>query len=106
MFVRQKKNSSGSISIQIISKNSGRYKVIETIGCSKDEFKLAQLLKHAKERLIELEPNLFDFITYQNNKQNLNNRDIRVIGDELIFGKLFKDIGCMGISFKKKKIKR
>ena len=105
MFIRQKKNSSGSVSIQIISKSSGRYKVAETIGCSKDEFEIKQLQKLAKERLIELEPNLFDFIEYQNNKQKLTNKDMRVIGDELIFGKLFKNIGCETISFKKAKDK-
>ena len=31
MFIRQRKNPSGSISIQIIDKSSGKYKVIETI---------------------------------------------------------------------------
>jgi len=36
----------------------------------------------------------FDFADCQNNKQNLNSKDMRVIGDELIFGKLFHNIGC------------
>jgi transposase len=101
MFVRQKKNQSGSISIQIISKNSGKYKVVETIGCSKNDYELKKLLKQANERLLELEPNLFDFLEYQNKKQKLSNKDMRVIGDELIFGKLFKDIGCSNIPFTK-----
>jgi hypothetical protein len=105
MFIRQKKNRSGSISIQIISKSTGRYKVVETIGCSNDEFEIKQLQELANKRLIELEPNLFDFIEYQNNKQKLTNKDMRVIGDELIFGKLFKNIGCEAISFKKAKDK-
>jgi hypothetical protein len=61
MFVRKKKNSSSSFSIQIISKKSGKYKVIETIGCSKNEFEIEQLLQEAQARLLELEPNLFDF---------------------------------------------
>ena len=94
MFIRKKKNSSGSISVQIISKKSGKYRVVETIGCSKSDYELKQLLQKANQRLLELEPNLFDFIEYQDNKQKLTNKDIRVIGDELIFGKLFKDIGC------------
>ena len=29
---------------------------------------------------------------------------MRIIGDELIFGKLFKDIGCQDINLKKLKI--
>ena len=105
MFVRKKKNKSGSVSVQIISKNSGKYKVIETIGCSKNDYVIEQLIKDAHERLLELEPNLFDFVEYTAKKQKLTNKDMRVIGDELIFGKLFKDIGCLNISFKRKKKK-
>lgn len=78
MYVRQKKNSSGSTSIQIISKNSGRYKVVETIGCSQCEFEIEQLLQQAKNRILELEPNLFDFLEYHSQKQKLTNKDIRV----------------------------
>ena len=98
MFVRQKKNNSGSVSIQIISKNSGKYKVVETIGCSSDKHEIEQLQQVANDRLLELEPSLFDFIEYTTRKQKLTNQDMRVIGDELIFGKLFKDIGCSMIS--------
>ena len=100
MFIRKKKNSSGSISIQIISKNSGKYKVVETIGCSANDYEIEMLMQQANERLLELEPNLFDFIEYQEKKQKLTNKDMRVIGDELIFGKVFKDIGCLNINFK------
>ena len=32
-----KKNPSGSISIQIIDKSNGKYKVVETIACVKDK---------------------------------------------------------------------
>ena len=100
MFVRKKKNSSGTISIQIISKNSGKYKVVETIGCSSNNYEIEILVQQANERLLELEPSLFDFVKYQENKQKLTNKDMRVIGDELIFGKIFKDIGCLNITFK------
>lgn len=100
MFVRKKKNSSGTISIQIISKNSGKYKVVETIGCSSNNYEIEILVQQANERLLELEPSLFDFVKYQENKQKLTNKDMRVIGDELIFGKIFKDIGCLNINFK------
>ena len=31
MFIRKRKNPSGSISIQIIDKSNGKYKVVETI---------------------------------------------------------------------------
>ena len=34
MFVRRKQNKSGIVSIQVIDKSSGRYKVVKTIGSS------------------------------------------------------------------------
>jgi hypothetical protein len=39
MFVRKKRNRSGSTSIQIIDKSYGKYRVIKTIGsaCEPDE---------------------------------------------------------------------
>lgn len=37
MFIRRKKNPSGLISVQIIDKSSGRYRVLKTIGSSSDE---------------------------------------------------------------------
>jgi hypothetical protein len=100
MFVRKKKNKSGSVSIQIISKTSGKYKVVETIGCSANDYEIEVLIKQANDRLLELEPNLFDFIEFREKKQKLTNKDMRVIGDELIFGRLFKAIGCESIAFK------
>jgi len=36
MFVRKKKNPSGIVSVQIIDKSGGRYKVLKTIGSSSD----------------------------------------------------------------------
>lgn len=36
MFVRQKKNASGKISVQVINKTSGKYRVVHTVGCSAD----------------------------------------------------------------------
>lgn len=101
MFIRKKKNNSGSISIQIISKNRGKYNLVETIGCGVSDYEIEQLLKQANDRLLELEPTLFDFVDYQSKKQKLTNKDMRIIGDELIFGKLFKDIGCQDINLKK-----
>ncbi|MGI6291229.1 MAG: hypothetical protein ACOXZH_02215 [Bacteroidales bacterium] len=34
MFIRKKKNKFGNTSIQIVSKDRGRYKVVKTIGCA------------------------------------------------------------------------
>ena len=44
MFVRQKKNKSSIISVQVISKATGAYKVVKTIGSSADALTIKQLV--------------------------------------------------------------
>jgi hypothetical protein len=46
MFVRKKKNKSGSVSVQVISKIKGKLK---TIGSSKDEDTIKEFVCKAKE---------------------------------------------------------
>ncbi len=61
MFLRKLKNRSGSISVQIISKFRGKYKVIKTLGYGNSEQeiqKLEYLGKLELERL-SLQPKLF-----------------------------------------------
>jgi len=45
MFVRKKKNRSGSISIVIVDKSSGKYKEITKIGIARSEEEVFQLIK-------------------------------------------------------------
>jgi hypothetical protein len=61
MFLRKKKNSSGSISVQIISKSSGKYKVVKTIGSSSKEQEIQDLVYLGKQELERLfnQPKLF-----------------------------------------------
>lgn len=100
MFIRKNKNRSGSVSIQIISKQSGKYKVVETIGSGKTQEEIAKLHLEAKSKLqLRQNPNqlsLFvypDELTIQNFVANLSNRQIHTIGPELIFGALFDLVG-------------
>ena len=95
MFVRKKKNASGSISVQIIKKVNKKSKVVETIGCSKDEKEIEKLLTLGEQRITELEPNLFDRVEKEKEKHtflSLRNDQIVPIGDELFFGKLYDKI--------------
>ena len=95
MFIRKKKNRSGSISIQIIQKQQGKYVVIKTLGTSNDEEEIDRLYKQALEAI----PRLFNQITLFDDPldlprvDELNNDDIRVIGPELIFGRIFDHVG-------------
>ena len=54
MFIRQKKNNSGSISIQILIKENGRNRLIKSIGCSTDPKELAIFNERAKQELERL----------------------------------------------------
>jgi hypothetical protein len=49
MFVRKKKNPSGVVSIQIIDKSHGRYKVLTTIGSSFDIAEIQRLFHQGKK---------------------------------------------------------
>jgi len=99
--VRKKRNSSGSVSIQIIDRKNRGYKVVETIGCSKDENEIDKFYKKALERVDELENNLFYATKAQSKKELFNEifsfittENIIPIGDELIYGRLFSELGC------------
>jgi len=47
MFVRKKKNKSGSVSIQIIQKIEGNNKVVKSVGCSREEKEINFLVRKA-----------------------------------------------------------
>jgi hypothetical protein len=49
MFIRKKHNPSGVISIQIIDKSRGKYKVIKTIGSSSEASTIEALYKEGKQ---------------------------------------------------------
>jgi hypothetical protein len=53
MFIREKKNRSGIVSIQIISKCRGRYKVAKTIGCATEQHKIDQLKLQARSKAVD-----------------------------------------------------
>jgi transposase len=98
MFLRKLKNRSGSVSVQIISKSTGKYKVLKTIGSSSDEQEVQKLVYLAKQEIerISQQPELFisegDTIVEQV-FSSLNNASIRTVGPEIIFGKIYDSIG-------------
>lgn len=49
------KNTSGSVSVQIIQKSSGKFVVKESIGVSKDPKEIEGLIIRGKERIKELQ---------------------------------------------------
>jgi len=98
VYIRKLKNRSGSVSVQVIQKISGCYKVLKTIGCAtvlQEINKLELIAKQEIERL-SAQPQLFEseldsFITQS--VSLLENSDIRTVGPEIIFGKIYDSIG-------------
>ena len=98
MFIRKKKNQSGSHSVQIISKARGKYKVITTIGSGKTEQELQKLVFLAQEELDRLKAQSKLFVSEKDVSieaifSTLNNSSIQTVGPELIFGKIYNHIG-------------
>jgi len=54
MFIRKNKNRSGSVSVQIISKYSGKYKVIKTIGSGWTPQEIKFLYQQARQEISRL----------------------------------------------------
>lgn len=48
MFFRQKKNRSGVVSVQVVVKSSGKYRLVKTIGSSSDAAEVSELVKQAE----------------------------------------------------------
>lgn len=100
MFVRKKKNKSGTVSIQIIDKKNG-YRVVHTIGCSDNKDEIERLLLEGQQ-IIQVVPEgqqwLFsckskEELVIENFVGNISNAQIHTIGPEIIFGVLFDRIG-------------
>ena len=99
MFVREKKNKSGSISVQIIDKSSGSYRVAKTVGSSSDPEEIAYLRKKAYTIIPTLiGQTSIDFWSdstkeFVGNLKRVKTSQVHVDGPEKVFGKIFNDIG-------------
>ena len=103
MFIRKKKNQSGSVSIQILLKEEGKNKLIKSIGSAIEESDIAILIAkaHQEIQLLSRQRSLFihekdaaieSFIT------ELSNGQIRTMGPELVFGSIYDYIGYSAIN--------
>ena len=99
MFVRKKPNKQGTVSVQIIDKSDGKYKVVKTIGCSSDQEEIDLLVTKANRDIPVLTHQyVIPLVSYDDKvissffKSSKSFR-ISVIGPELVFGRLFDNIG-------------
>jgi transposase len=101
MFVRKKKNKSGIISVQVIDKSSGRYRVKRTIGSSGEYQEIARLVVKAKKWIETYKGELrIDLDEQERKTHNIldNVTEIRVCGVDMLLGKIFDEIGFNKIS--------
>lgn len=96
MFVRKKRNKSGVISVQVIDKSSGKYKVVKTIGSSYDEKQVAILVSKGQS-FIKSNSGLqeFDFYNYDQFYTLVLSSitSNKLVGIDLVLGKIFDEIG-------------
>ena len=98
MFVRKKKNKSGIVSIQIIDKSSGNYELYRTVGSSDEPKEIDRLFEEGKKEVEQLtgqQSLLFDQKKDDDFFESILNsiEDYRLVGPELVLGKLFDQIG-------------
>ena len=103
MFVRQKRNRSGLICVQVIDKTNG-YRVVKTIGSSRDPEEIIRLVELGKAYITRQSGQYSLFpVDQQSNAvaldviRTLENASIRTLGPELILGTLFDEIGFNAI---------
>jgi len=98
VYIRKKKNISGSISVQLIDKSSGRYKVIQSFGSGITSIEIERLVLKAHEQIIFIKKQKEIDFKYEEDTNFLYNleqglKKISVVGPELILGKIFEEIG-------------
>lgn len=92
MYIRLRKNKSGTTSVQIISKHAGSYQVIKHVGTAQAKSEIAQLKLSAAHYIQELHntPSLFETISIKDRIRTLTSVQVGFLE---IFGKIFDDIG-------------
>jgi transposase len=98
MFIRKLKNRSGSQSVQVIQKINGHYKVVKTIGSATTQQEIEKLVNLARQEIegLSAQPELFVSESDAAIEQAfavLNNTNIRTLGPEIIFGRIYDYIG-------------
>jgi len=98
VFVREKRNKSGSVSVQVIDTSGSKDRLVKTIGSSNNPEQIKVYLIQAKEYIDQYKrQNRLDF-HYQEDADFLQSlqsglKKVQMIGPELILGKLFDEIG-------------
>lgn len=96
MFVRKKKNKSGIVSVQVIDKSSGAYRVIQTIGSSADAEEIVRMENEGKHWIAQqTKAQEFDFTNYRDQVEQVLSgvEQLTLVGGEFLLGSIFDQIG-------------
>jgi hypothetical protein len=101
MFIRKKKNSSGVVSVQVIDKSGGKYRVVKTVGSSSDAAEIEKLYQQGKTWLADYhgERDMFAEHTREEEEKQItthllaNIENILLNGTQLILNRVFHLIG-------------
>ncbi|TSC57758.1 MAG: transposase [Candidatus Peregrinibacteria bacterium Greene0416_19] len=104
MFVRKNRNRSGSVSVQVIAKDDGKYRVVRTVGSAAHPDEIERLMREAQDVIdhprhqLPLFPLLSEAdLAVQAFMEGMANAQVHTIGPELIFGTLFDRIGFTAV---------
>lgn len=98
MFIRKKKNRSGSTSVQLIQKINSKYKVHKAIGCATTRQEIEKLVALGKQEIdrVFAQPKLFSSendLAVEKTLSTIGNGDVCTVGPEIVFGKIYNSIG-------------
>jgi len=106
MFIRKKSNPSGVVSVQIIDKSTGHYKVVKTIGSSSNIRTVEELCKQGRQWIADYlgEQDVFEVFNKKQEELQVtthllsNIENILLNGTQLILNQVFKKIGFDSIN--------
>jgi transposase len=100
MFVREKVNKSGVVSVQVITKSKGKSKLVKTIGSSKNAGILVDLVKQGHQFIASFDgQRTFDYSDDQTLLRSVfqSISSHTEVGTEMLLGKIFNDIGFQSV---------
>jgi transposase len=104
MFVRRKKNRSGSVSVVVAEKSGGRFRELKTVGISSDSEEIKKLVQEGKLWIHKFKMQHDLFAGQEKERQNIAERDnaallldnvenVMLNGTELILNRVYQMIG-------------
>lgn len=98
MFVRKKRNKSGSTSVQVIDTSGHQDKLVKTIGSGSAALELEELCKQGQAYIDQYQGQQQLALGYGQDQRFFRDlsqglQQIQMVGPELILGKLFDEIG-------------